>query len=79
MNKNSWVHIVVEIDGMTMTDSVRADSALQLAEQINKHLQNGAEIIAITSSEEWDALKSDDLTDYELDAWAKELEMEVPE
>ena len=79
MNKNSWVHIVVEIDGMTITDSVRADSALQLAEQINKHLQNGAEIVAITSSEEWDALKSDDLTDCELDAWAKELEMEVPE
>jgi hypothetical protein len=76
---NTWIHIVVKINGMMITDSVRVECAQALADHIAKHVNNGGEIIAITTSEEWEAQKPADPTNEDLDAWAQELEAEIPE
>ena len=76
---NTWIHIVVKIKGIMITDSIRVEGALDLADHIARHVNNGGEIIAITTSEEWDNQKPSDLTSDDLDAWAQELEAEIPE
>ena len=76
---NTWIHIVVKANGMMITDSIRVEGALDLADHISRHVNNGGEIIAITTSEEWESQKPADLTSDDLDAWAQELEAEIPE
>ena len=76
---NTWIHIVVKINGMMITDSIRVEGALDLADHIARHVNNGGEIIAITTSEEWDSQKPAQMTSDELDVWAQELEAEIPE
>ncbi|QDP50700.1 MAG: hypothetical protein Unbinned627contig1001_17 [Prokaryotic dsDNA virus sp.] len=77
--ENTWIHIVVEIDGMMITDSIRVANAADLADHIARHVNNGGDIIAITTSEEWNAQKAPDLSSDDLDAWAQELEAEISE
>lgn len=76
---NTWIHIVVKIDGMMITDSIRVEGALDLADHITKHVNKGGEIIAITTSEEWNSQKPADPTDEDLEAMAAAFELEVPE
>ena len=76
---NTWIHIVVKINGMMITDSIRVEGALDLADHIARHVDNGGEIIAITTSEEWESNQPAQMTSDDLDAWAQELEAEIPE
>tara|TARA_R100000664_G_C2633798_1_gene62067 strand:+ start:126 stop:359 length:234 start_codon:yes stop_codon:yes gene_type:complete len=76
---NTWIHIVVKINGMMITDSIRIESAQDLADHIAQHVNKGGEIIAITTTEEWVAQAPKQLIACELDAWAQELEVEIPE
>lgn len=76
---NTWIHIVVKVNGMMITDSVRVEGALDLADHIARHVNNGGEIIAITTSEEWESQKPADPTAEDLEAMAKAFEMEIPE
>ena len=76
---NTWIHIVVRIDGMMITDSIRIESAQDLADHIAQHVNKGGEIIAITTTEEWAIQTPKQPTSDELDAWAQELEAEIPE
>ena len=76
---NTWIHIVVKINGMMITDSIRVEGALDLADHIARHVDNGGEIIAITTSEEWESNQPAQMTSEDLDAWAQELEAEIPE
>ena len=76
---NTWIHIVVKVNGMMITDSIRVEGALDLADHIARHVDNGGEIIAITTSEEWESNQPAQMTSDDLDAWAKELEAEIPE
>jgi hypothetical protein len=76
---NTWIHIVVKVNGMMITDSIRVEGALDLADHIARHVDNGGEIIAITTSEEWENNQPAQMTSDDLDAWAQELEAEIPE
>ena len=76
---NTWIHIVVKVNGMMITDSIRVEGALDLADHIARHVDNGGEIIAITTSEEWESNQPAQMTSEDLDAWAQELEAEIPE
>ena len=76
---NTWIHIVVKINGMMITDSIRIESAQDLADHIAQHVNKGGEIIAITTTEEWATQAPKQPTSDELDAWAQELEVEIPE
>ena len=76
---NTWIHIVVKVNGMMITDSIRVEGALDLADHIAQHVNKGGEIIAITTSEEWDSQKPADPTDEDLEAMAAAFEMEIPE
>ena len=76
---NTWIHIVVKVNGMMITDSIRVEGALDLADHIARHVDNGGEIIAITTSEEWESNQPAQMTSHDLDAWAQELEAEIPE
>ena len=80
---NTWIHIVVKVNGMMITDSIRIkrtlEGALDLADHIARHVDNGGEIIAITTSEEWENNQPAQMTSDDLDAWAQELEAEIPE
>ncbi len=76
---NTWIHIVVKVNGMMITDSIRVEGALDLADHIARHVDNGGEIIAITTSEEWESNQPAQMTSDDLDAWAQELEAEIPE
>ena len=75
---NTWVHIGVKINGMMITDSIRIESAQDLADHIAQHVNKGGEIIAITTTEEWAAQAPKQPTGDEFDAWAQEL-AEIPE
>tara|TARA_Y100001938_G_C7996824_1_gene382554 strand:+ start:721 stop:957 length:237 start_codon:yes stop_codon:yes gene_type:complete len=76
---NTWIHIVVKINGMMITDSIRIESAQDLADHIAQHVNKGGEIIAITTTEEWATQAPKQPTSDELDVWAQELEVEIPE
>jgi len=76
---NTWIHIVVKVNGMMITDSIRVEGALDLADHIARHVDNGGEIIAITTSKEWENNQPAQMTSDDLDAWAQELEAEIPE
>ena len=76
---NTWIHIVVKVNGMMITDSIRVEGAHDLADHIARHVDKGGEIIAITTTEEWATQAPKQPTCDELDAWAQELEAEIPE
>lgn len=76
---NTWIHIVVKVNGMMITDSIRVEGAHDLADHIARHVNNGGEIIAITTSEEWESQKPADPTAEDLDAMAKAFDMGVSE